>query len=767
MRGGTRVVLDSAPMQPAHVSSDHPGDHLGAGERPGHLELSVIVPCLNEETNIPELVARVGETFRVGEFDRLGGAELVVVDDGSRDRTWEVIQAERALHPYVVGVRHPENRGISAAWKSGVSVARGRLVCVLDADLQYQPEDILRLRRELEASNVDIVQGWRSPVGRDKGPRYWYSRGFNVILNTTFGMNLKDNKSGFVLCAREVFADLLSYRGNYAYWQSFIMVSAHAKGYTYKQIETLFENRRAGTSFLANTPVKPILRSFVDVGRALVEYRLRPTRSSDLRPFLDEARPLNRSTPRPSVRRYYFGGYVATFGLTHWMMTRDVGTHLADLDDSQWLSLEGMRELQLAKLRKLVQHAHRHVPYYRERMKAIGMTPDDIRSLEDLRHLPFLTKDDVRRHLYFDIMSDNHNKSEVLKITTSGSTAEPFVCYVDRAQLEFRWAATLRSQEWTGYRFGDRCVRLWHQTLGMSRSQVVREHADALLSRRRFIPAYEMSDATLREFVRLIEEWQPVLLDGYAESFNFLASYLREHGRLRVQPRGIMSSAQTLPDTSRRIIEEAFGCRVFDKYGSREFSGIAYECEGHDGHHVVGEGYIVEILKDGRPAEPGEVGEVVITDLNNYCLPFIRYRIGDLAEAMDPARPCACGRGLPRIGRIEGRVQSIILGADGRYVPGTFFSHLFKDYDHAIRQFQILQTEPGALTFKVVKGRRYSDEVLTEVIGLLHRYLGAEMKISVEFADNIDMVRTGKRLATVSKLGIDFQSVAARKANVS
>lgn len=753
-------------MQPDQVSSNPSGAGAGPGERSGHLELSVIVPCLNEEANIPELVARVGETFRVGEFDRLGGAELIVVDDGSRDRTWEVIQAERARHPHLVGVRHPENRGIAAAWKSGASAARGRLVCVIDADLQYQPEDILRLRRELEASNADIVQGWRSPVGRDKGPRYWYSRGFNVILNAAFGMNLKDNKSGFVLCAREVFIDLLSYRSNYAYWQSFIMVAAHAKGYTYKQIETLFENRRAGTSFLANTPVKPILRSFVDVGRALVEYRLRPTRSSDLRPFLDEARPLNRSTPRPAVRRYYFGGYVATFGLTHWMMTRDVGTHLADLDDSQWLSLDGMRELQLAKLRKLVQHAHRHVPYYRERMKGIGMTPDDIRSLEDLRHLPLLTKDDVRRHLYFDIMSDNHNKSEVLKITTSGSTAEPFVCYVDRAQLEFRWAATLRAQEWTGYRFGDRCIRLWHQTLGMSRSQVAREHADAFLSRRRFIPAYEMSDATLREFVRLIEEWQPVLLDGYAESFNFLATYLREHSRLRIQPRGIMSSAQTLPDTSRRIIEETFGCRVFDKYGSREFSGIAYECEAHEGHHVVGEGYIVEILKDGRPAEPGEVGEVVITDLNNYCLPFIRYRIGDLAEAMDPLRLCACGRGLPRIGRIEGRVQSIILGADGRYVPGAFFSHLFKDYDHAIRQFQILQTEPGAITFKVVKGRRYSDEVLTEVITLLHRYLGAEMKIVVEFVDNIDMVRTGKRLATVSKLGIDFQSVVTPKANV-
>jgi phenylacetate-CoA ligase len=270
-----------------------------------------------------------------------------------------------------------------------------------------------------------------------------------------------------------------------------------------------------------------------------------------------------------------------------------------------------------------------------------------------------------------------------------------------------------------------------------------------------------MSDANLRGFVRQIEDYQPVLLDGYAESFNFLARYLAEHGRMDIRPKGIISSAQSLPDTSRRAIEDAFGCRVFDKYGAREFSGIAYECEAHAGHHVVSEGYIVEVIKDGRPAAPGEIGEVVITDLNNQCLPFIRYRIGDLAEAMDTSVPCACGRGLPRIGKIEGRVQSIILGSKGQYVPGSFFLHVLKDYDHAIRQFQIVQEQRGSITFKVVKGKRYNDGTLAEVLAILHRFLGDDLLIHVDFVENIDMVRTGKRLATVSRLGIDFQHKAS------
>jgi phenylacetate-CoA ligase len=578
------------------------------------------------------------------------------------------------------------------------------------------------------------------------------------MLNAAFGMALKDNKSGFILCAREVMEDLLSYRGSYYYWQSFIMVAAHAKGYTYKQIETLFENRRAGKSFLDNAQVKAVARSFVDIGKALLEYRFRPQSPSTLRTFLDRERPLVRDAPEPLWRRLYWNGYLSMFGATHWMMTKEVGTQLADLRESQWLSTEKMRELQLGKLRKLVLHAYKHVPFYRDRMREMGIVPDDIRSLDDLSKLPFLTKDDVRKHLYFSIMSDNHDKAEILKVTTSGSTGEPFVCFVDRAQLEFRWAATLRSMEWTGWRFGDRQLRLWHQTIGMSKTQVVREFADAMLSRRKFIPAYEMSDETLRKFIAAIEEFEPVLLDGYAESFNFLAKYLQEHGGMKIRPKGIISSAQTLPEGSRKAIEEAFGCKVFDKYGSREFSGIAYECEAHVGHHVVGEGYIVEVLKDGQPAAPGEIGEVVITDLNNYCLPFIRYRIGDLAEALDSNETCACGRGLPRIGKIEGRVQSIIIGSRGQYVPGTFFAHLLKDYDHSIRQFQIVQTDRGAITFKVVKGKRYSDETLAEVLRVLHQFLGEDMKIDVDFVDNIDMVRTGKRLATVSKLGIDFQN---------
>lgn len=720
-------------------------------------EFSVIAPCFNEQANVPEFVRRVLNMFQRGGL----AGEVILVDDGSSDRTREVIEQQMSEHPdVVVGRFHTENLGIAHGWKTGAAAARAPIVGVIDSDLQYLPEDLLRLYRELLEHSTDIVQGFRSSLGRERGPRYTLSRGLNVLLNSVFAMDLEDNKSGFVVCAKEVLLDLLSYKGNYRYWQSFVMVAAHSKGYSYRQIETLFEARRAGKSFLDGGTVRAVTRSFVDIGKATWEYRLQSRAADSTEQFLRRHTPIDRSKPRSAVSRLKWQAYLSAFEQTHWMITREVERHYESLRKSQWLSAAQLGDLQDEKLRRLVRHAYRSVPFYRSRMREAGIRPEDVRGRDDLHKLPFLTKDDIRQNLYFDILSQDHTKAEIQRITTSGSTGEPFVCYADRPQLEFRWAATLRSQEWTGYEFGDPCVRLWHQTIGMSKSQALREQLDAFLSRRKFVPVFEMSDERLEAMVREIADWHPVLMDGYAEALDFLAHYLKTRGLVDVRPKALMSSAQTLPESSRQVIEEAFGCKVFDKYGSREFSGIAYECDAHTGHHVVGEGYIVEVLRDGMPAKPGEVGEVVITDLNNYCLPFIRYRIGDLAVAKDPTFVCPCGRGLPLLGNIEGRVQSIIQGTDGRYVPGAFFAHYLKEFDHAIQRFQVVQERVGAVRFRVVKGGRYSDEVLQEILATFRRFLGDDMKIEVEFADNIALVRTGKRLVAVSKLAVDFQRAA-------
>jgi phenylacetate-CoA ligase len=721
-------------------------------------QLSVVAPCFNEAGNLPELVERLERLFLRKGID----GEVVLVNDGSRDDTGAVMDALALRHACVTVRHHEGNRGIAAAWNTGVAAARGEYVCLIDADLQNLPEDVWRLYREIRLTHADLVQGTRSSVGRLRDSRYLLSKGLNVLLNTLFGMSARDNKSGFVIALKETLADVLHHRYRYRYFQTFITVAAKAKGYTIREVETLFESRLLGRSFMPRLPFKVVVLALSDLAKGFAEFRLFHKKESLLAELLQTRRPTREDPPLLGWRKAWWRVFIATMPLHKWMITRRAELYYDELKQSQWLTLADMRELQERKLRRLVHHAYHHVAYYRQVMDDRGLKPADIGSLDDLAKLPLLEKAAVRENLYFDLLSDNHDKRRILKVATSGSTGEPFVCYADQHQLEIRWAATQRSLEWTGWRFGDRQARLWHQTIGMTWHQLLRERLDAWLCRRIFIPAFEMSEARLEQALERLRRHRPTLIDGYAECFNYLARHLRERTLPGVSPLGIVSSAQVLPDESREAIQQAFATAVFDKYGSREFSGIAYECGAHQGHHVVAESYVVEVLRDGRTARPGELGEVVITDLNNFCMPFIRYRIGDLAVALDPAEPCACGRGLPRLGRIEGRVQSMIVGADGAVVPGSLFPHLFKDYDYVIRQFQVIQETPGALVLKVVKGPRFDEAVFGDLLEELRRYLGRQMRIDVEFVEEIPLVRTGKRQTTLSRVPIDFQTLGSR-----
>jgi phenylacetate-CoA ligase len=718
-------------------------------------DLSVVAPCFNEEANLPTLVARLLRSVEHSDIRM----QVVLVDDGSTDTTWSVIQTlEQQYAPFVKGVRHDVNMGIPSGWRNGVAQADGAYVCFIDADLQNPPEEVVKLYRRLLESTCDIAQGTRSSIGRLKDSRLTFSRGLNFLLNFAFGMRAQDNKSGFVLGPTAVMQDVVTVRRNYRHFQTFIGVSAHAKGYSTLEVETLFESRHAGTSFLASKATRVMGECLLDFVPALSEFRLgrRDRRGLEVAPSVI---PVDQAQhPYSGWRRVLFELYFATMPLHKWQIRRRARRLYLDLKMTERMEKSELQALQLEKLKRLVQHAYVHVPYYRRAMSDAGVVPSDITSLDDIARLPLLGKQDVRDNLYFDLFSDDHDKKHMLKVSTSGSTGEPFVVYADRHQLEMRFATTLRALEWTGWRFGDRQARLWHQTIGMSRSQVMRERIDSWFMRRLFIPAYELRADNLEQFVDDIRRHQPVLVDGYAESLNFLATYVKQGGAAGFSPRAMMSSAQVLPENILQVIEDGFSTRVFDKYGSREFSGIAYSCEKSRDHHVMDESYVVELLVDGRPAMPGEIGEIVITDLNNFSFPLIRFRIGDLATAVDDGL-CECGRPHSQIGRIEGRTQAIVHCGNGAWLPGTFFAHFFKEYDFLIRFFQIVQESPNEFTILIVKGEQFSQSEFELFIERLRAYVGdeAQTRIFTRFVQEIPMVRTGKRSPVVSSVPIDFQ----------
>lgn len=225
--------------------------------------LSVIAPCYNEELNVDPLCTRM-----LAVFDGMDvKAELVLVDDGSKDETWARITAAMARDPRVRGVRHDKNRGIVGGWLSGLAHAEAPLVCLIDSDLQNRPEDVPRLYAAYVKKEPDLVQAVRHPEG--SVTRLVFSKGLNALLNVTFGMHLRDNKSGFIVCRREVLADILADAPGYRYFQSFIGVAAGVRHYTVAEVDTVFEARNAGESFLSGFPAMVSLR----IVKELLRYR--------------------------------------------------------------------------------------------------------------------------------------------------------------------------------------------------------------------------------------------------------------------------------------------------------------------------------------------------------------------------------------------------------------------------------------------------------------------------------------------------------------
>lgn len=716
--------------------------------------LVVVVPLFNEEDNVTELVARLNSVAQSISCD----LEILLVDDGSTDNTYASAKAlEHESNVRLQVLRHESNSGIVPAWKTGLESSTAEYACLIDGDLQNPPEAIFDLFETCRSRPDVIVQGVRSPVTRNHGDRLVLSRVFNSLLNTVFRDDARDNKSGFILARRRSLLQSLPLTSGMFFPQSFIRASARKHGFRFVEVNTSFHDREKGRSFLERRGYWfNAFLALLDLPLAVVRYRGRQHWQIKGAPKPSSESTASDTLDRSRVARLQESFYFRTLPLHSWQISRfETSEAYAFLMESQYFSREQLLQLQQERLETLMSHARTRVPFYRSRTELAGSGPSS--NWEPLTGFPLLTKELVRANVHMRLFADNFDSRTVQAIRTSGSTGEPFVTYADVYQLGFRFASTLRALKWTGWDFGDPQVRLWHQRIGMSPSQARKERLDAKLLNRSFVPAFEFDEHALRDLVAHLNFRRPVLIDGYAESLNFLATYLDLGVELEFKPKAVMSSAQTLTSQTRAKIERALDTRVFDKYGAREFSGIAYQC-GHDERfHVMDESYIVEILVDGRPALPGEVGEVVITDLNNYTFPLIRYRIGDLAVQAEQ-HLCKCGRALSSLGRIEGRTQALVFCANGRWLPGTFFAHFFKDFDFAIRFFQIHQEIAGEFTLFIVPAAGWTPAAWKSIEDQLREFIGSTHVI-VEIVESIPMTLTGKRTPVVSSVKVDFQGL--------
>lgn len=426
--------------------------------------------------------------------------------------------------------------------------------------------------------------------------------------------------------------------------------------------------------------------------------------------------------------------------------------YLREFERTQYLPADQLRTLQLARLRTLLEHAYRRCPFYRERFDTLGMVPSDIRSLADLQALPVLEKRDIQEQRDRMVAGD-WPREDLISNQTGGSTGTPISFFLSRERKCSRAAATIRHNRWAGWDVGDKVAAVWGAPQDAPRNWRGRL-SDALLERRLFLDTGHLTEARMMEFHAALRRFRPKIMLAYARSAVMLARFLKARGLTPYQPHSIVTSAEVLEPAERLLLQEVFGCEVFNRYGCREVSVIASECSEHRGLHVMAEGLVVEVAHAGE-VSPDGLGSILVTDLFNYAMPLIRYRIGDMG-AWEPGQ-CPCGRGLPRLRHVAGRVTDFLVGTDGRLVSGVFLATYLVAQRPSLGQVQILQDVPGQALFRIKRAAAFRDpDDLDYLQSATRRHLGDDATIDWEFVDELPVEPSGKFIFCRSTAAPDY-----------
>lgn len=427
--------------------------------------------------------------------------------------------------------------------------------------------------------------------------------------------------------------------------------------------------------------------------------------------------------------------------------------HLRQLRSWSRLSREEVEALQRERLADLLRHAAREVPYYREVLHDVGAVRDGVADLERFRDIPPLDKATIRAQ-GDRLVADGTDPERVRVNTSGGSTGEPVRFVQDRDKHAWTLALKLLFDEWAGVRPGRPNVLLWGSLRDLEGGRAPwRTRLGRWLRNETALNALRLDDATLRAYVERIREVRPEKVMAYANSVFELCRFAEREGLELPSPKVVMTSAATLQPVMRETIERVFGAPVVDRYGSREVGDIACERPGEPGLVVSAPTHVVEILRpDGRPAAPGEVGEIAVTLLTNRAMPLLRYRIGDTAAWATERVPSPVA--WPRLQALSGRITDHFVTRDGARVYGGYFTQRF--YGLAwLERFQVVQEEIDRVEVRLVPvpGVRPPAEELERIRRQVREVMGASCRVGLELVSHIEPSSSGKFRYTISKVG--------------
>ena len=428
------------------------------------------------------------------------------------------------------------------------------------------------------------------------------------------------------------------------------------------------------------------------------------------------------------------------------LIGRDTWSRLASWEESQWWPQERLAELQIEKLRLLLSHAATRVPYYRAVIQSSGVNPSTA-TPGDLSRLPTLDKSAIAANL--DQMTDRATPGGLIPYTTGGSTGQPLSFFIDRPRQAADQAARARSRRWFGIEPGDREVLLWGSPIEATTQDRVKSLRDRLTNQR-LLSAFDMTPRTMAAYVREIERFNPAHLFGYPSSLARLARFCHDSGtRLHVPTlRAVFTTGEVLDPAERATLEEWLGVPVADGYGAREAGFIAHQCP-QGTYHVTMESVIVELLDDhGATVSPGERGEITVTHLDAFAMPFIRYRTGDYARLDE--RPCPCGRGLIGLRDLDGRRTDQLRTTAGGHAHALAAIYAVRSCPD-IAEFRIVQRASLDLDVDLIERRPLSPATVDRIRNELTARIGP-VTVRINRVARIAPSASGKHRCVISEV---------------
>ena len=421
--------------------------------------------------------------------------------------------------------------------------------------------------------------------------------------------------------------------------------------------------------------------------------------------------------------------------------------HREELDKSQWLPQPALDAMQTQSLQGLLRHAFHTVPYYRTLAESRGLNPEIITPETLHRHLPILDKAEVKS-APVQFLSQSIPPRRLSTIHTSGTTGTPLTIRCTKESIQKNYAFFARFLRWAGVDIGVRNATFAGRIVVPPQQKRPPYWRSNRAFRSTLFSSYHLSSDNLPGYVEALSSLQPLYIDAYPSAIYTVARFINTtKTRHFVRPLAIITSSETLLEHQREEIETAFGCKVFDQFGSAEMATFISQCE-HGSYHVHPEYGIVEIVdQDGNPLPPDSVGQMVCTGFLNDAMPLVRYRIGDSARLA--SRECGCGRKFPVIEALEGRSDDILIGSDGQAVGRL--DPLFKGLK-GVRETQIIQDSPGMVRALVVPAPDFNSDTALLLTTRLKERLGTDMQVTVESVPTIPRTRAGKFRAVINNM---------------